>query len=41
MLPGLVSSDSDLVAELLGQAFPPDAARADPRPRWATTSSTP
>ena len=24
MLPGLVSSDSDLVAELLGQAFPPD-----------------
>jgi amidophosphoribosyltransferase len=25
MLPGLVSSDSDLVAELLGQAFPPDA----------------
>jgi amidophosphoribosyltransferase len=25
MLPGLVDSDSDLVAELLGQAFPPDA----------------
>ncbi len=24
MLPGLVSSDSDLVAELLGQAFPPE-----------------
>ena len=24
MLPGLVSSDSDLVAELLGQSFPPD-----------------
>jgi amidophosphoribosyltransferase len=24
MLPGLVASDSDLVAELLGQAFPPD-----------------
>jgi amidophosphoribosyltransferase len=24
MLPGLVSSDSDLVAELLGQTFPPD-----------------
>src|SRR5665213_1572826 len=24
MLPGLVSSDSDLVAELLGQCFPPD-----------------
>ncbi|MGO9028960.1 MAG: amidophosphoribosyltransferase [Acidimicrobiales bacterium] len=24
MLPGLVDSDSDLVAELLGQAFPPD-----------------
>jgi amidophosphoribosyltransferase len=24
MLPGLVSSDTDLVAELLGQAFPPD-----------------
>jgi amidophosphoribosyltransferase len=24
MLPGLVSSDSDLVAELLGQAYPPD-----------------
>ena len=32
MLPGLVSSDSDLVAELLGQAFPPDLperSRAD------------
>ena len=25
MLPGLVDSDSDLVAELLGQVFPPDA----------------
>jgi amidophosphoribosyltransferase len=25
MLPGLVSSDSDLVAELLGQTFPPDS----------------
>jgi amidophosphoribosyltransferase len=25
MLPGLVSSDSDLVAELLGQAFPPES----------------
>jgi len=32
MLPGLVSSDSDLVAELLGQAFPPEQperSRAD------------
>ena len=32
MLPGLVSSDSDLVAELLGQAFPaddPERSRAD------------
>ena len=30
MLPGVVSSDSDLVAELLGQAFPP-ITRAQPR----------
>jgi amidophosphoribosyltransferase len=29
MLPGLVSSDSDLVAELLGQAFPPDLPERD------------
>ena len=40
MLPGLVSSDSDLVAELLGQAFPPEDPSA-PGPRWATTWSTP
>ena len=38
MLPGLVSSDSDLVAELLAQAFPPDVpersrCRARRRPR--------
>ncbi len=38
MLPGLVSSDSDLVAELLAQAFPPDGpdrtrSRARRRPR--------
>ena len=31
MLPGLVSSDSDLVAELLAQAFPPEDPDADPR----------
>ena len=30
MLPGMVSSDSDLVAELLAQAFPPDRHRAVP-----------
>ena len=30
MLPGLVTSDTDLVAELLGQAFPPDLPQ---RPR--------
>jgi amidophosphoribosyltransferase len=29
MLPGLVSSDSDLVAELLGQSFPPDLPERD------------
>ena len=40
MLPGLVSSDSDLVAELLGQAFPPEDPERGPRPRWPTTSST-
>ena len=41
MLPGLVSSDSDLVAELLGQAFPPERARAAPGRGAATTSSRP
>ncbi len=30
MLPGLVSSDSDLVAELLGQAFPPEQPERTP-----------
>jgi len=40
MLPGMVSSDSDLVAELLAQAFPPTAPSA-PAPSTPTTSSTP
>jgi amidophosphoribosyltransferase len=31
MLPGLVSSDSDLVAELLGRAFPPEDADTNGR----------
>ncbi len=30
MLPGLVSSDSDLVAELLAQAYPPELVGAEP-----------
>ena len=41
MLPGLVSSDSDLVAELLGQAFPPDDPERTRGRGRATTSSTP
>ena len=40
MLPGLVSSDSDLVAELLGQAFPPEIPSGHAT-RWRTTWSTP
>ncbi len=33
MLPGLVSSDSDLVAELLGRAFPPEDPDSPPEDR--------
>ena len=46
MLPGLVSSDSDLVAELLGQAFPPedpepDTGRGGGRPRAGADDGAP